>query len=68
MTGKPATVLTLYNEPESESSTENNLPALPSTVKTEEPEERIDTDPEIADDPVIFAPPWSTSRPFFTKN
>jgi hypothetical protein len=31
ITGKPAAVLTLNNEPDNESSTENNLPAAPST-------------------------------------
>ena len=66
--GRPATVLTLNNEPESESSIENNRPAVPSTVNTLDPEAFIDKDPEIVDDPVILAPPWSTINPFLILN
>lgn len=36
--GKPAAVFTENKEPDKESSTENNLPEVPSTVKTPEPE------------------------------
>ena len=68
MTGKPAAVFTLYNDPENVSSTENNLPAVPSIVKTFEPDEMIPTEPVIVDEPVILAPPWSTIKPFFTLN
>jgi hypothetical protein len=46
ITGKPAAVLTLNNEPDNESSTENNLPAAPST------ENRDDVD--ALPDPLTF--------------
>jgi hypothetical protein len=36
ITGKPAAVLTENNEPDNESSTENNLPAAPSTMKIDD--------------------------------
>ena len=68
ITGKPAAVLTENKDPDSESSTENKRPDVPSTVNTLDPEDRIDTDPDIAEEPVIFAPPWSTIRPFLTLN
>jgi len=68
MIGKPAAVLTENKEPDSESSIWNNLPAVPSTVKTLEPEDRIDKDPVMNEEPVILAPPWSTKRPFLTLN
>jgi hypothetical protein len=53
--GRPAAVLTENKDPESESSTENRRPDVPSTVNTLDPEE------------LIFADPL-TSRPFLTLN
>ena len=55
ITGRPAAVLTENNEPESESSTWNKRPDVPSTENTSDPEELILADPE-------------TSRPFLTLN
>jgi hypothetical protein len=68
ITGKPATVLTENKDPERESSTEKRRPAVPSTVNTLDPEALIAKDPDIAEEPVILAPPWSTINPFFTLN
>ena len=68
MTGRPATVFTENSDPDKESSTENSLPAVPSTVNTLDPEDNMDSAPLIAEDPVMFAPPWSTKRPFLTLN
>ena len=68
ITGKPAAVLTENRDPDKESSTEKRRPEVPSTVNTLEPEAFIAKDPDIADEPVILAPPWSTIRPFLTLN
>ena len=68
MIGRPAAVLTENKDPESESSTEKRRPEVPSTVNALEPEALIARDPEINEDPVILAPPWSTIRPFLTLN
>lgn len=57
ITGSPAAVLTENRDPERESSTENNLPDVPSTVNTLEPDEFIAKAPEINDEPVTLAPP-----------
>ena len=68
MTGRPAIVLTEKRDPDKESSTEKSLPAVPSTVNKVDPDDTMDSAPLIADDPVTFAPPWSTRRPFLTLN
>lgn len=68
ITGRPAIVFTENKDPERESSTEKSLPAAPSTVNKLDPDDAMDSAPLIADDPVMFAPPWSTKRPFLTLN
>jgi hypothetical protein len=68
ITGKPAAVLTENKDPDKESSTEKRRPAVPSTVNTLEPEAFMAKDPDIAEEPVILAPPWSTINPFLTLN
>lgn len=60
--GRPAAVFTENNDPDKESSIANNLPEVPSTVNTPDPEALIATDP------VVLIPPWSTIRPFLTLN
>ncbi len=43
--GKPAAVFTENKDPDKESSIWNNLPEIPSTVNTLDPEAFINTDP-----------------------
>lgn len=50
-------MFTEKRDPDKESSTENNLPEVPSTVNTPDPEAFIAKDPDMAEEPVMLAPP-----------
>ena len=54
MTGRPAAVFTENKDPDKESSTENNLPEVPSTVNNPEPDPFKDVLPDTSKEPDVL--------------